>query len=144
MVNQFLDLILDARKSKPSFSNSLLQLDCVDGAVANLLPFAPASLADTNLISKLSKNLSEGGEDAANICNLFASILEDTLILLEHYRDDEARQWPLKFFHFINSNRCHSERTMYAIVGCFSDTDTYIAIDRKSSGFAYTDRRQCQ
>ena len=97
MVNQVLDLILDARKTKPSFSQYLLQLDCVDGVISNLLPLAPASLADTNLISKVSQKLCEGGEDAANISTLFANILEDTLILSEHYRDDEARQWPPKY-----------------------------------------------
>lgn len=103
MVNRFLDLILDARESKPSFSKSLLQLDCVDGAIANLLPLASASLADTNLISKVSRKLSEGGEDAANIRTVFANILEDTLILSEHYRDDEARQWPLKYTQILST-----------------------------------------
>ena len=94
MVKKLLDLILDARNPKPTFSTYLLQLDDVDGAISNLLPFAPTILADANLVSKASRKLCEGGEGSANICALFANILEDTLILLEHYRDNEACQWP--------------------------------------------------
>ena len=96
MVKQFLELILDARKPKPTFSNSLLRLDDVDGAILNLLPFAPVTLADANLISKVSRKLRESGEDAANICTSFADILEDTLILAEHFGDNKACQWPRK------------------------------------------------
>ena len=94
IVNQFLDLILDARKPKPTFSKSLLQLHDVDGAILNLIPFASVTLADANLISKVSKKLLERGEDAATICASFADIFEDTLNLAEHYKDNEACQWP--------------------------------------------------
>ena len=92
MVKQFLGLILDARKPKPSFSKSLLQLDNADGAISNLLPLAPAILGDATLISKASRTLCDGGEDAANIRALFASILEDTFILSEHYRWNKTCQ----------------------------------------------------
>lgn len=94
MVKQFLDLILDARKPKPTFSKSLLQLDDVDGAISNLLPLAPAILSDATLVWKVSRRISDGGEDAANIHGLFANILEDTFILSEHYRGNESCQWP--------------------------------------------------
>ena len=94
MVKKFLGLTLDARNPKPTFSKYLLQLDDVDGAISKLLPFATATLADANLISKASRKLCEGGEESANICALFTTILEDTLILLKHHRDNEACQWP--------------------------------------------------
>lgn len=94
MVKQFLDLILDTQKPKPTFSKSLLQLDDVDGAISNLLPLAPAILSDATLISKASKSLCDGGEGATNIRGLFANILEDTFILSEHYTGNETCQWP--------------------------------------------------
>ena len=90
MVKQFLDLILDAQNPKPTFSRSLLSLDDVEGAISNLLALPPATLFDANLISRASRKLRDGGEDAANIRALFTNILEDTLILWEHYRDNEA------------------------------------------------------
>lgn len=90
MVKQFLDLILDTQKPKPTFSKSLLQLDDVDGAISNLLPLAPAILSDATLISKASKSLCDGGEGATNIRGLFANILEDTFILSEHYTGNET------------------------------------------------------
>lgn len=88
-VKLFLDLILDARKPNPTFSKSLLQLDDVDRSISNLLPLAPAILDDAELISKASRRLRDDGEDAANIRALFANILEDTFILLEHYRGNK-------------------------------------------------------
>lgn len=94
MVKQFVGLILDARKPKPTFSKSLLQLDDIDGAISNLLPLAPAILGDANLISETSRTLCDGGENAAIIRALFANILEDTFILSEHYRGNESCQWP--------------------------------------------------
>lgn len=94
MVKLFLDLILDARKPKPTFSKSLLQLDDVDRSISNLLPLAPAILSDAELISKASRKLCDEGEDAASIRALFANILEDTFILLEHYRGNKTCQWP--------------------------------------------------
>lgn len=93
-VKLFLDLILDARKPNPTFSKSLLQLDDVDRSISNLLPLAPAILDDAELISKASRRLRDDGEDAANIRALFANILEDTFILLEHYRGNKPCQWP--------------------------------------------------
>ena len=93
IVKQFLDMILDARKSKPTFSKSLLQLHDVDGAILNLLPFASVTLADVNLISKVSKKLRERGEDAAIICASYTDIFEDTVNLAEHYKDNEECQW---------------------------------------------------
>ena len=98
MVKQFMGLILDARKPKPSFSKSLLHFEDVDEAISNLLPLGPATLADPNLISRVARNLSEGGKDAANICALFTDIFEDTLILSEHYRDTEACRCPWKLY----------------------------------------------
>lgn len=95
MVKQYLDLILDARKPKPTFSKSLLQLDDVDGAISNLLPLARAILSDANLVSKVFRRSCDGGEDAANIRALFANILEDTFILSEHYKRNETCQWPI-------------------------------------------------
>ena len=94
LVKQFLDLILDAQNSKPTFSKSLLQLHDVDGSILNLLPFASVTLADASLISKVTKKLRERGEDAAIICASFADIFEDTLNIAEHYKDNEACQWP--------------------------------------------------
>ena len=94
MVKQFLNLILDARNPKPTFSRSLLSLDDVERAISNLLALPPATLFDANLISRVSRKLRDGGEDAANIRALFTNILEDTLILWEHYRYNEACQWP--------------------------------------------------
>ena len=93
MVEQFLALILDARKPKPTFSKSLLQLDNVDVAISNLLPLAPAVLGDANMIFKVFRRLSDGGEDAANIRALFANILEDTFILSEHCRGNKICWW---------------------------------------------------
>lgn len=93
MVEQFLALIVDARKPKPTFSKSLLQLDNVDVAISNLLPLAPAVLGDANMIIKVSRSLSNGGEDAANIRALFAKILEDTFILSEHCRGNKICWW---------------------------------------------------
>ncbi len=93
MVKQLLALILDAQKPKPTFSKSLLELDNVEGATSNLLPLAPAILGDAALISKTSRRLGDGGEDAANIRALFASILEDTFFLSEHYRWNKMSQW---------------------------------------------------
>ncbi len=93
MVKQLLDLILDARKSKPTFSRSLMQLDDVDRAISNLLALASASLGDSSLISKASRMLYDGGENTANIRPLFARILEATFILSEHYRGNEICQW---------------------------------------------------
>ncbi|CAD6593091.1 MAG: snoRNA-binding rRNA-processing protein utp10 [Alectoria sarmentosa] len=90
MVKQYLDLILDARKPKPTFSKSLLQLDDVDGAISNLFPLAPAILSDANLVSEVFRRSCDGGEDAANIRALFANILEDTFILSEHYKRNET------------------------------------------------------
>ena len=89
MVEQLLALILDARKPKPTFSKSLLQLDNVDVAISNLLPLPPAVLGDANMIFKVTKRLYDGGEEAANIRALFANILEDTFILSEHYRGNK-------------------------------------------------------
>ena len=93
MVKQFLHLILDALKPKPTFSKSLLQLDDVDGTISNLLPLAPAILSDTNLITKAVKRISDGGEGATNIRARFASILEDTFVLSDHYRRNKLCQW---------------------------------------------------
>lgn len=93
MVEQFLALILDARKPKPTFSKSLLQVDNVDVAISNLLPFAPAVLGDANMIFKVFKRLSDGGEDAANIRALYANILEDTFTLSEHCRGNTICWW---------------------------------------------------
>lgn len=93
MVKRYLALILDARKTKPTFSKSLLQLDDVDVAISNLLPLAPAVLGDANMILKVSRRLSDGGEDAANIRALFANILEDTFILSDHYRGNRTCWW---------------------------------------------------
>lgn len=94
MVKQFLDLIVDARNPKPTFSKSLLQLDDVDGAISNLLPLAPAILGDANLFSKASRRLGDGGEDTANIRALFTNILEDTFTLSEHYTGNKTCPWP--------------------------------------------------
>lgn len=94
MVKQLLDVILDARKPKPTFSKSLLQLDDVDGAISNLLPLAIAILNDANLISMASSRLGDGGEHAVNIRALFANILENTFVLSEHYKGNIKCQWP--------------------------------------------------
>ena len=94
MVKQLLGLILDVQKPKPSFSKTLLELDNAEGATSNLLPLAAATLGDATLISKTSRRLGDGGENAANIRALFASILEDTFILSEHYRWNKMSQWP--------------------------------------------------
>ena len=92
-LKQFLALILDARKPKPTFSKSLLQLDNVAVTISNLLPLAPAVLGDANMISKVFKRLSKGGEDTADIRALFADILEDTFILSEHCRGNKTCNW---------------------------------------------------
>lgn len=92
-LKQFLALILDARKPKPTFSKSLLQLDNVDVALSNLLPLAPAVLGDANTISKVFKRLSKSSEEAADIRALFANILEDTFILSEHCQGNKTCKW---------------------------------------------------
>lgn len=92
MVKQVLDLILDAGKPKPTFSRSLLQLDDVEGAISNLLPLTPTILDDAHLNFKVSRKLRDGGEDAANICALFANILEDTFIISERYKGNQPGQ----------------------------------------------------
>ena len=92
MVEQFLDLILDARKPKLTVSKSSLQLDDVDRAISNLLPLALAILGDENLASEASRRLYDGGEHAENIRALFANILETTFVLSEHYRGNKKCQ----------------------------------------------------
>ena len=94
MVKQFLDLVLDTQKLKPTFSKSLLELDHVDGAISNLLPLASTVLGDAGSISKASKRLCDGGEVASNIRALFAQILEATFTLSEHCQGNETCQWP--------------------------------------------------
>lgn len=93
MLKQFLALILDARKPKPMFSKSLLQLDNVDGAISNLLPLAPAVLSDANMIFKVFKGLHNGGEDAADIRASCANILEDTFILTKDCQGNKTCTW---------------------------------------------------
>ena len=97
IVKQFLDLILDARKSKPTFSKFLLQLHDVDGAILNLLPFVSVTLTDASLISKLSRKLRERGEDAAIICASFADIFGDILNLAEDYSENEECKRPREY-----------------------------------------------
>ena len=92
MVKQFLDLVLDTQKPKPTYSKSLLELDQVDGAISNLLPLPSAVLGDASLISKASKRLCEGGEVASNIPALFAQILEAIFVLSEHCHGNETCQ----------------------------------------------------
>ena len=94
VVKQFLDLVLDTQKPKPTFSKSLLELDHVDGTISNLLPLPSAVLRDAGFISRASKRLCDGGEVAVNICALFAKILEDIFILSEHCKGNEICQWP--------------------------------------------------
>lgn len=93
-MKQLLDVILDARGPRPTFSKSLLQLGDIDGAISNVLPIAPTILSDTNLSPKVSRKLADGGEDVTDIRSLFTNILEATLILSEHYAGTKRCQWP--------------------------------------------------
>ena len=95
MVEQLLNLVLDARKPKPTFSKCLLQqIDDVEGVVSHLLPLAPAILSDASLITQVSKSFSGCSEDAANMYAIFARILEATFVLSQHYTGDEECQCP--------------------------------------------------
>ena len=93
-VKQLLDLVLDARNPRPTFSTSLLQLGDIDGAISNVLPIIPTILSDTSLSLNVSRKLADGGEDVTNIRALFTDILEATLILSEHYVGTKGCQWP--------------------------------------------------
>ena len=93
-MKQVLDVILDARNPRPTFSTSLLQLGDIDRAISNVLPIIPTILSDTNLRLKVSRKLADGGEDITNIRALFTDILEATLMLSEHYVGIKGCQWP--------------------------------------------------
>jgi len=88
-IERYLEVILDARKPKPTFSMSLLMTNkdvSVESTAVNMLQLPIVILDDQALVSKVTKKLNKQDEDAAIIRSSYAQMLEGLFLLAEQSR----------------------------------------------------------
>lgn len=85
-MERYLEVILDARRPKPTFSASLLMTNksiSGESTALNMLQLPIVILSDQSLASKVTKKLNEEGEDAATIRSSYAQMLEEIFLISE-------------------------------------------------------------
>jgi len=91
-MERYLEVILDARKPKPTFSTSLLMTNKngnVEVTAVNMLQLPIKILGDQQLASKVTQKLNKDGEDAATIRSSYAQLLEKIFLLAEQSKGNK-------------------------------------------------------
>ena len=86
MVEKYLNIILDARKAKPTLSAPLLDINKdrdMESVTENLLQLPLIVLSDQDLISKISSYLTKNNKDTTVLRSLCDNILEEIFLLSE-------------------------------------------------------------
>ena len=99
-MEKYLEVVLDALKPKPTVSIHFLNFS--DGrsrasTALNLLSLPPNIFRAPRLISKSARLLSNKGEDAVQLRQMYSHLVEDTLLLAEQVEPYKKRRSFLKF-----------------------------------------------
>ena len=93
-MHKYLELVFDSLRPKRTISDLLLNIGPDQGRTPTevahaLLKLVPQLLAAKRLVSAISKSLQQNDEDAADLRDLYASILQQVLSIAQQTHDQK-------------------------------------------------------